>query len=92
MALFTQKSARTIANKLGNIQKKKRHDQAVVRYQGRIVAKFGISRASKEKGHDYIPEQLYISNDEASALAQCSLDSEGYFAILNEKGLLSDNY
>lgn len=88
---FTQQDARAIAKKLGaEVQTKKKHDMAVVRYHGRIVAHYGIRRASREVGHDHIPHQLYISRQQALVLAQCSRDRDGYFAVLREQGLLPE--
>ena len=88
---LTQHDARAIATKLkAEIQKNRKHDQAIVRYDGRIVARYGIRRASQEVGHGYIPGQLHISRQQALALAQCSLDRDGYFALLREQDLLSE--
>lgn len=89
---FTRQDARAIAKKLGaEVQTKhKKHDMAIVRYHGRIVARYGIRRASGEVGHDHIPHQLYISRQQALALARCSLDRDGYFVVLREQGLLPE--
>lgn len=70
------------------IQSRRKHDMAIVRYDGRIVARYGIRRARQEMGHDHIPRQLHVSRQRALALARCSLDRDGYFTILSEQGLL----
>ena len=89
---FTRHEARAIATKLGaEVQTHhKKHDKAIIRYDGSIVAHYGIRRASREVGHDYIPRQLHVSRQQALALVQCSLDRDSYFAILRGQGLLPE--
>ena len=88
---LTQEHARAIAKKLkADIELKGRHEQAVVRYNGSIVARYGIRRSSKAVGHNYIPEQLYVSPRQARQLAQCSLDKDNYFTLLRDKGKLPE--
>ncbi len=88
---FTQREARAIAAKLNaEIKTRRRHDQAVIRYGGLIIATYGIRRGSQAVGHDYIPRQLYVSRQQALDLAQCPLDKNGYFAILREQGRLPE--
>ena len=54
--MFTQTDARAIAQKLGaEIVPGRKHDLAIFRYEGQWIGQFGIRRASKEVGHDYIP-------------------------------------
>lgn len=90
MPQFTQSHARAIAGKLGaNINKKRSaHDVAEVIYAGKLVVQFGIRRASKEVGHDYLPANLYLTTRQCRQLAQCPLTHDEYFAILREKGKL----
>lgn len=86
---LTQREAQAIARKLdAEIKKGAKHDQAIIRYANRIVARYGIRRASKAVGHSYIPKQLFISPQQALDLAQCPLDKDEYFEILRKKGFL----
>lgn len=86
---FTQKDARAIATKLdAEIKHSPKHDQVLIRYNGRLVARFGIRRSSHAVGHDYIPRQIYVTRKQALDLVNCPLSKEGYFAILREQGKL----
>lgn len=86
---FTQVEAEAIARKLGApIEKGSKHDQAIIRYQGQIIARYGIQRASKAKSHNYIPGQLFISPRQALDLARCPLSREQFWEILRTKGKL----
>lgn len=77
---FTQEHARAIAEKLkGKVTKETRHDQAAIYDDGQLIARYGIRRASKEGGHDYIPRQLGISPNQTSRLASCTLGKDWYF-------------
>lgn len=59
--MFTQRDAVAIAQKLGaEIVRGREHDLAIFRYGGRWIGQFGIRRASKGVGHDYIPMQLHL--------------------------------
>ena len=61
MAMFNQDDAWAIAEKLeAKIESGRAHELAVFRYQGKRIADFGIRRASREKGHDYIPKELWF--------------------------------
>lgn len=83
---FTQKHARAIVKKLGGkIIKDTNHDKAVIYNDGQLVAHYGIRRASKEVGHNYIPEQLGISPHQTSKLASCTLGKDWYFESLREQ-------
>ena len=87
MKSLTQDDAYTIAHKLGaTIEKRRRHDWAIVEYMGRVVAQYGIRRASREKNHDHIPEQLKISRSEARGLADCPFSKDDYFTSLCSRG------
>ena len=88
---FTQKHTQAIATKLkADIRRGNKHDQVIVRYDGRIVARYGIRRASRAVGHDYIPRQLHVSRQQAKDLAQCSLDRDSYFTLLRDQGMLPE--
>ena len=87
MKPFTQNDARKIADKLGaTMENRSKHDFAVVKHNGKIIAKYGITRASKEKNHGHIPGQLGISSSEVRKLADCSISKAGYFSLRERNG------
>ncbi len=88
--MLTQADARKIAKKLkAKIQKKRtRHELVVVRYNNKYITQFGIQRASKEKSHNYIANQLFVSVSQCSALSKCPLTRDDYFRILTEKQII----
>ncbi len=66
------------------------HDIAYVHLRGQYIGQFGIRRSSKrDKGHDHIPRDLFISPRQARELGQCPLTVEGYIEILVEKGRMT---
>ena len=68
-SLLLQKEAEAIAEKLNaEIRHGRNHSLALVRWNGRLVAQYGIRRG-KHSGHDYIPGQLFISLRQALGLA-----------------------
>lgn len=63
--MFTQKHANAIAGKLGCLLSEgRKHKIAEVHGGGKVVASFGIRRASKEASHGFIPQQLHITQME----------------------------
>ena len=90
MAILTSKEAESIAKKLeAEIIPGRRHPKVIVRWQGTIVAQYGIRRGSRDVSHNYIPNQLFISFREALDLARCPRTKEWYFNALRSKGKLS---
>ena len=90
MKPLTQKDALKIAKKLGaTIQSGKKHDQVIVKHMDKFIARFGISRASKEKNHNYIPGQLKVLRTEARKLADCQMSQNDYFSSLHSRGIVS---
>lgn len=87
MALFNQGHAHAIVKKLsGTVKKRKRHDQAVIRNdQGELIARYGIRRASKAVGHDFLPKELHISPHQTLELANCRLSKDEYFTLRREQ-------
>lgn len=86
--MLTQDDAREIAKKLkAEIERRRRHDLAVFRHGGKRIAHFGISRSSKEQSHDYIPNQLHITQKQCREFRECPLTLEGYIEILASKEL-----
>ena len=94
MAVITKELAERIVRKLKAriITGKKAHDIAQVYNDGKLVAWFGIRRSSnKDKGHDHIPEQIFLRPREAKLLGECPLSREEWLKILAGKGLLEDS-
>ena len=90
-SVLTQDDGKKIAAKLNVIPTPgRRHDLVVVRYKGRYVTQFGISRNSKEQPHDYIPRQMYLTRKQCEQFIDCSISLDEYVAILKEKGKVSD--
>ncbi len=84
--MLTQDDAVEIAKKLNaNIVPKRRHDVAIIRLEGKYVGQFGIQRASKEKSHDYISNQMFITSKQCREFRQCSLSLQSYVEILRAK-------
>jgi hypothetical protein len=87
--MFAQKDALAIAKKLqAEIKEKRKHDVAIVRIEGKYIGSFGIQRCSKEKSHDYIPQQIFISPRECQQFRECSLTLPAYTELLRSKGQL----
>ncbi len=87
--MLTQDDAREIAKKLkAQIKPGRRHDLVLFRHEGKLVGQFGISRASKDHSHDYIPKQLYITPKQCREFQACSLSLEEYLQILSGKQIL----
>lgn len=89
---LTQDDARAIAKKLkADIEPGTRHDKAIIRCDGRLVTWYGIRRSSHSVGHGHIPKQLKVSPRQTRELAQCSLDKDSYFALLDAKGEIPES-
>ena len=91
MAIITKELALEIVKKLKAkvVKRAKAHDIALVDYEGKIVAQFGIRRGSrKELGHDHIPEQIFLRPRQAQELGRCPLSREDWIKIIEEKGLI----
>ena len=86
--MLTASDAETIARKLNAIIKPKsrRHKIAVIRLNGKEVGRFGIRRGSGDLGHDYVPRQIRVSNQQAQELADCTLYLADYALILRQTG------
>jgi hypothetical protein len=90
--VITKQLAEGIAKKLGAVlhpKKNRPHDLYVVSYQGRQVASFGIRRArEKDKGHDHIPGQIYLSPHDAKLFGQCEHTYDYWVEKMREKGII----
>ena len=80
--------ARSIAKKLRaeTVERGGAHDLAVIYYEGKIIAKFGIRRGSRDLGHDYIPGEIYTSPRKAADLANCPRSYEEWVQEMKDKG------
>ena len=90
--IITKELALKIVKKLNAVAIKsssKAHDLYVVEEDGIQIAILSIRRSSsKEIGHDYLKNDLYISPRQAKDLGQCPLSRDEYIAILRDKGIL----
>lgn len=90
MRTLTSREAEQIASKLeAEVKEGRGHARALIRWQGRIVASYGIRRGSRETSHDYIPKQIFLTFRETLDLARCPLTKEGYFEIVRQRGKLT---
>ena len=89
--MLTREDAEKITTKLeAIIRHKKSHDLAVIEYQGKRIAQFGIRRGSrKDQGHDHIPTSIHVSPHEALLLAQCPMSLGEWIAKMRDKGFIS---
>jgi nicotinic acid phosphoribosyltransferase len=86
--VLTQTDAEAIAKKLRCTYEEKAHRCAEVFEAGRLIARFGIRRASKGKSHSHIPRELHITQSQCWDLRRCPLSREDYLNLLREKHLL----
>ena len=88
--MLTARDGLKIAKKLGaqSTKVKTRHDCFVIVIDNVLVGNYGISRSSRERGHNYIAKQIGISPRQARCLSLCSLSREDYVAIIRDQGLL----
>lgn len=88
--MITKDHAARIAAKLrATVRQGGNHDIAVIEYEGRRVAQFGIRRGSRrDAGHDHIPASIYVSARAALDLAPCPMSYEQWIEVLREKGLI----
>lgn len=92
MPNITKELALKIASKLeADIRKRrnKTHDIALIYFDEKLIAQFGIRRGSKKDlGHDHIPSQVFLSPNQTKQLGRCPLLREDWINILREKGRL----
>lgn len=87
--ILTQVDAEEIAGKLlCTFEEAKAHRYAELYEEGRLIARFGIRRSSREKGHGHIPRELHITQKQCWDLRRCPLSRDDYLSILREKGHL----
>jgi hypothetical protein len=88
--MLTADDGRAIAKKLGATVEDdaKKHEKVSVWFHGRMVARYGIRRASREKSHNYISRELHISQSQTKELAACRITSEAYFQMILDGGFI----
>jgi hypothetical protein len=79
-----------LVTKFGLVTKSGDHLFAWLEHDGKVIVR---TRRSHQKGGDLpmqhsIRQQLKLSEDQLRDAIQCSLDRDGYIAILRSKGLL----
>jgi hypothetical protein len=90
--VLTADDAVAIANKLVAERQtgRKGHENVIFRYNGIMIFRFGIRRGSGDKGHNFIPNQMYISQKECRTFRQCDMSLEKYIEILKAKRIIVD--
>ena len=87
--MFTQRDAEAIAKKLACAFREGRgHRYAEVFENGKLVARFGIRRASHEASHGHIPRELHITQKQCRDLRDCPLSRSQYIDLLHSRGLV----
>ena len=87
--MLTQDDAEAIAKKLGcTPDERKGHKYYELFVDEKLVTRFGVRRASKDKGHGHLPRDLHINQKQCRDLSKCPLSKEEYFQILREKNCL----
>lgn len=89
--MLTRDHADKIATKL---QARKhsgaKHEIAVLEYEGKVIAQFGIRRGSrKDQGHDFIPGRIHLNMRDTLSLAECTFSYEDWIQRMKEKGVIS---
>lgn len=94
--IITKELAEKIVHKLAAKKSPSRgrntsHDLYDFEHDGVLIAQLSIRRGSdKDKGHDHLSKDLYLTSGQAKRLGQCPLSLAEYLEILREKGLLGD--
>jgi hypothetical protein len=87
--LLTRDDAEAIADKLGCTSEEGRsHKYYELFVDDKLITRFGVSRASREKGHGHLPHQLHITQKQCRDLSKCPLEKDAYLQILRDKNLL----
>jgi len=88
--MITKDHAAKIAAKLrATFRQGGGHDIAIIEYEGKRIAQFGIRRGSRrDSGHDHIPASIYVSARSALDLARCPMSYGQWIEALREKGLI----
>ena len=85
------RDAEVIAQKLNaEVATGRKHVIAKVRCGGVHIGQFNIRRGSNV-GHDYIPNQIFVTMRQALELARCTLDADDYKRILQARGKIPND-
>jgi hypothetical protein len=89
--MLTKDHAETIARKLkARMHAGSKHEIAVIEYEGKVVAQFGIRRGSrKDQGHDFIPGRIHLNRRDTLSFAECSLTYDDWIQRMKDKGVIS---
>ena len=86
---LTGDDAETIATKLGaEITRKRRNHAVATIVVGKEKVRFGIRRATKEIGHDFIPESIHLSMGKTKKIANCTWYRPDWVAELITKKIV----
>jgi hypothetical protein len=91
--VIDKEDALIIAQKLeAEIDDKKKnrpHDLAVIYYNGKWVASFGIRRGSrKSEGHDHIPKDIHWPPHKCKECAKCNYSKKDWIEDMIAKGYI----
>ena len=87
--MLTQDDGEAIADKLGCTSYQGRsHKYYELFVDQKLIARFGIRRTSREKGHGHLPRELHVTQKQCRDLSKCPLTKDEYLQILREKNLL----
>lgn len=67
------------------------HARVYVKWNGSVVASYGIRRGSRELPHDYISRQIFVTIRQALDLARCPMSRDEYFDVLRMHGHLPED-
>ncbi len=92
MASITLEHTKKIIKKLKAEQSQrssKHHKFFDVLHNGKIVTSLGVSHSpKKDKPHDHIPNQLFLSRGDTKKMAECNISQEQYIKILEANGVV----
>jgi hypothetical protein len=87
--LLTQDDAEAIAEQLGCTRHEGRsHKYYELFLDNKLATRFGVRRASKEKGHGHLPRELHITQKQCRDLSNCPLSRDEYLQILRDMDVL----
>jgi hypothetical protein len=90
--IVTKELAERIAVKLqavANSKKNRPHDLYRIYHEGKLIAHFGIRRASrKDQGHDHVPSEIHVSPNQARLLGQCPMSRNEWIEEMKRKGVI----
>lgn len=87
--MLTQDDAEAIADKLGcTFYEGRSHKYYELFVDQKLIARFGVRRASREKGHGHVPRELHVTQKQCRDLSKCPLTKDEYLQILRERNIL----